>query len=159
MTGAAISPDGQHLVLRTYTDAYLWDLTAGDVVGALRTGRRTRIPLPATAQGEGVTFTPDSQSLITSTERLPAPVYLVPLPISVATSSAAPTTPPSSAPSTGRTTAADAEQTPAAAPSPLARAASGGTSSTLRNVLIAVVVAGGVLWAASRLRRDRRRPG
>ena len=36
VTGAAISPGGDRLVLRTYTNAYEWALKSGDVAAALR---------------------------------------------------------------------------------------------------------------------------
>jgi hypothetical protein len=79
VTGGAVSPDGTRIVLRTYTDAYLWRAEDGDVAGALATGRPVRLPLPPTAQGEAVTFTPDGRSLLTSTEGRPAAVNVLPL--------------------------------------------------------------------------------
>jgi hypothetical protein len=79
VTGGAVSPDGRTVVLRTYTDAYVWSAPDGDVAAAISSGERRRIPLPPTAQGEAVTFTPDGRSLLTSTEGVPAPVHLIPL--------------------------------------------------------------------------------
>ena len=75
VTGGAVSPDGRTVVLRTYTDAYVWSAPDGDVAAAISSGQRRRIPLPPTAQGEAVTFTPDGRSLLTSTEGVRAPVY------------------------------------------------------------------------------------
>src|SRR5262249_44187715 len=46
VTGGAVSPDGTRVVLRTYTDAYVWRADDGDVARALAAGRPTRIPLP-----------------------------------------------------------------------------------------------------------------
>src|SRR5262249_1641925 len=77
VTGGAVSPDGTRVVLRTYTDAYLWRADDGDVARALTSGSPTRIPLPATRQGEAVTFSPDGRSLLTSTEGRPAAVHVV----------------------------------------------------------------------------------
>ena len=79
VTGGAVSPDGRTVVLRTYTDAYVWSAPDGDVAAAISSGKRRRIPLPPTAQGEAVTFTPDGGSLLTSTEGVPAPVHVIPL--------------------------------------------------------------------------------
>jgi len=79
VTGGAVSPDGTRVVLRTYTDAYLWRADDGDVARALTSGRPTRIPLPATPQGEAVAFSPDGRSLLTSTEGRPAAVHVVAL--------------------------------------------------------------------------------
>jgi hypothetical protein len=52
-TGAAISADGSMFVVRTYTDAYLWRVSGGDLAAALR-HRPRRVPLPLQQQGEGV---------------------------------------------------------------------------------------------------------
>jgi hypothetical protein len=90
VTGGAVSADGRRVALRTYTDAYVWTVTGGDVEAALTSGERTRIPLPPTAQGEAVTFSADGRSLLTSTEGLPGAVHEVPL-------GAAPTPAPTSA--------------------------------------------------------------
>lgn len=79
VTGGAVSADGRLLVLRTYTDAYLWPAPDGDLEAALRSGRPRRIPLPATPQGEAVAVSPDGRTLLTSTEGTPAAVHEVPL--------------------------------------------------------------------------------
>jgi hypothetical protein len=79
VTGGAVSPDGRSVALRTYTDAYVWTVSGGDVVGALKSGDRKRIALPPTAQGEGLAFAADGRSLLTSTEKLPGPVHVIPL--------------------------------------------------------------------------------
>lgn len=79
VTGGAVSADGRLLVLRTYTDAYVWPAPDGDLEAALRSGGPRRIPLPATRQGEGIAVSPDGRALLTSTEGLPGPVHEVPL--------------------------------------------------------------------------------
>lgn len=79
VTGGSVSADGHLLVLRTYTDAYVWSAPDGDLEAALKEGDRRRIPLPATAQGEGIAFSPDGRSLLTSTEGVPGAVHEVPL--------------------------------------------------------------------------------
>jgi hypothetical protein len=79
VTGGAVSADGRLLVLRTYTDAYVWSAPDGDLEAALRSQSLRRLPLPATEQGEGIAVSPDGRSLLTSTEGLPGPVHEVPL--------------------------------------------------------------------------------
>jgi hypothetical protein len=73
-TDGAISPDGRRLVVRTYVDAYEWDLPNGDVAAALKTKPR-HIPLPETRQGEGITYTRDGSGFLTTSEGEGAPVY------------------------------------------------------------------------------------
>ncbi|MDQ1661752.1 MAG: hypothetical protein QOJ68_1732 [Blastococcus sp.] len=83
ITGGAISADGHRLVLRTYTDAYVWPLSGSDVVAALM-GAPQRIPLPPSPQGEAISFSADSRSLIVASEQLPSAVTQVALPVPVA---------------------------------------------------------------------------
>ncbi len=76
-TGADISRDGKQLVVRTYTDAYLWAITDGDVAVALRSNPR-RISLPEQPQGEGICF--DGPRLLIDSEHVGSAVYALPLP-------------------------------------------------------------------------------
>lgn len=69
VTGAATSLDGTAIAIRTYTDAYLFPLKDGDVVGALA-AKPVRVPLPNEAQGEAIAFQPDG-SLVTGSETGP----------------------------------------------------------------------------------------
>jgi len=129
-----VSPDGRTVVLRTYTDAYVWSAPDGDVAAAISSGQRRRIPLPPTAQGEAVTFTPDGRSLLTSTEGVPAPVQVIPL------GDAAPTP----------TRAADA---PTAAGPTEPDSESGDLLRTLAAPLVVVVAMGAVISYAVTRRR------
>jgi MYXO-CTERM domain-containing protein len=77
-----MSPDATRIVLRTYTDAYEYDVPAGgsvaDAFAPDRLPRRTA--LPVTRQGEGVAYTRDSRSLLISSEKNDqpdAPVHLL----------------------------------------------------------------------------------
>jgi Esterase-like activity of phytase len=135
VTGGAVSPDGRTVVLRTYTDAYVWAAPDGDVAAAIASGQPRRIPLPPTAQGEAVAFTPDGRSLLTSTEGVPAPVHEIPL------GDAAPTPTPSRSP------AAAAGQ-----PEP-GSSGRGDLLRTLLGPLVAVVALGAVLSLIFRRRR------
>lgn len=78
VTGGAVAPAGDRLVLRTYTDAYAWPLDAGGLPAALRRPP-VRVPLPPMPQGEAVAFRPDG-SLLVGGEGAHAAVYAVALP-------------------------------------------------------------------------------
>jgi hypothetical protein len=64
ITGAARSPDGTRIALRTYADAFEWDVPDGDIVKALTTGKPRMTPL-ADAFGESIAYTPDGKSFLT----------------------------------------------------------------------------------------------
>ncbi|WP_329108492.1 hypothetical protein OG792_07470 [Micromonospora sp. NBC_01699] len=64
ITGAARSPDGSRVALRTYADAFEWDVSDGDIVKALTTGKPRMTPL-ADAFGESISYTPDGKSFVT----------------------------------------------------------------------------------------------
>ncbi|MFI7605364.1 hypothetical protein ACIBTV_09575 [Micromonospora sp. NPDC049366] len=64
ITGAARSPDGSRVVLRTYADAFEFDVTGGDIVGALTTGKPRVTPL-SDPFGEAITYTPDGKTFLT----------------------------------------------------------------------------------------------
>ncbi|MFK3980388.1 hypothetical protein ACI2K4_08410 [Micromonospora sp. NPDC050397] len=64
VTGAARSPDGSKIVLRTYADAFEWDVPDGDIVKAL-TGGKPRITPLADAFGEAISYTSDGKSFVT----------------------------------------------------------------------------------------------
>ncbi|BEP14464.1 hypothetical protein acdb102_27750 [Acidothermaceae bacterium B102] len=94
-TGGAFSPDGRTVVLRTYTDAYLFIVAAAGpaaMTKALNAAPR-RIALPAQPQGEGVAFTRDGTALVLTSEHKGSAVDRVPIPaVAVAPTSAAPST-------------------------------------------------------------------
>ena len=75
-TGGDVSPDGKRFVVRTYVEAFEWDISKGLVNGLKK--RPVRIPLPRTKQGEAIAYAQDGRSLVTTSEQLPAPVHLVP---------------------------------------------------------------------------------
>ena len=74
VTGGDISPDGGHLAVRTYTDVYEYAVVDGDVAAALRTEPEIS-PLPPAQQGEGLAYSRDGSSLLTSTEGRSSPVH------------------------------------------------------------------------------------
>jgi hypothetical protein len=68
VTGAAASPDGKHVALRTYSDAYEWDVTDGDIVKAITTGKPRITPLPNEPSGESIAYTRDGKSFLTASD-------------------------------------------------------------------------------------------
>lgn len=75
VTGGAVSPDGLHLVLRTYNEAWEWDAADGRLADAFG-GLPRKVTMPPMKQGEAITYTPDGQAFLVSGEQL-APVYRV----------------------------------------------------------------------------------
>jgi hypothetical protein len=65
VTGAAMSPDGRRVVLRTYADALEWDVPDGDVVKALTSGPPRITPLPDEPWGEAIAYSADGKSFLT----------------------------------------------------------------------------------------------
>ncbi|WP_406067914.1 hypothetical protein [Micromonospora sp. NBC_01638] len=68
ITGAASAPDGRRVVLRSYADAFEYDVPDGDVVAALTSGTPRITPLPDEPQGESITYSRDGRSLLTVSE-------------------------------------------------------------------------------------------
>ncbi len=68
VTGAALSADGTVVAVRTYTDAWLFPVSDGDLVAALNQPP-VRVPLPDEPQGEAVAFEPDGALLSGSETR------------------------------------------------------------------------------------------
>jgi hypothetical protein len=65
VTGGANSRDGSKVVLRTYSDAYEWKVTAGNVVAAITKSTPTITPLPNEDQGQSIAYTPDGKYFLT----------------------------------------------------------------------------------------------
>ncbi|MGY1704961.1 hypothetical protein ACI79C_10325 [Geodermatophilus sp. SYSU D00697] len=131
VTGGAVSPDGRLLALRTYTDAYVWPLSGSDVAGALAADP-VRLPLPASPQGEAVSFTADASGLVVTSEGLPADVIVVPL---------------------GELPSDAAASTSADGSLPDLLSADDGGMPAVAAAAIAAVVAAALVWVGGRLRR------
>lgn len=69
VTGAAVSPDGTHAVLRTYADAWEYDVEAGDVVKAIVDGVPRQTPLPNEPQGEAIAYAADGREFVTGSDQ------------------------------------------------------------------------------------------
>ena len=74
VTGGANAPDRTSVALRTYSDAYVWDVPDGDVVAAITTRSPRIVPLPNEPQGESVAFDPTGTHLFTVSDREGTPV-------------------------------------------------------------------------------------
>ena len=74
VTGGALSADGRRVVLRTYTDAYEWDVDGGDLAAALNGPARRRTALPGEPQGEAITFAADGSGYVTASEGVGQPL-------------------------------------------------------------------------------------
>ncbi|MEU8298392.1 hypothetical protein AB0C04_14045 [Micromonospora sp. NPDC048909] len=64
ITGATRSPDGGKVVLRTYADAFEYDVAGGDIVGALTTGKPRVTPL-TDPFGEAISYSTDGKTFLT----------------------------------------------------------------------------------------------
>jgi hypothetical protein len=74
-TDAAFAPGGRTFVIRTYTDAYVYAMTAAGP------GRRLDVvPLPDQDQGESIAYGLDGTSLLAGSEGVDEPLWRVPLP-------------------------------------------------------------------------------
>jgi hypothetical protein len=131
VTGGAVAADGSLAVLRTYTDAYVWKVGGDDLAAALAGPPARRIPLPATRQGEGIAFSADGTSLLTSTEGVPGVVYQVPLGDLAAT--------------TAPTPAAAGGTAAGSVPAP------GGSGHGFARYAIAAVLAAALVWGGVKL--------
>ncbi|MFI9638591.1 hypothetical protein ACIG87_00780 [Micromonospora sp. NPDC051925] len=159
VTGGATAPDGRRVVLRTYADAFEFDVTDGDVVAALTTGTPRVVALPDEPQGESVSYHRDGRSLLTVSETADQPsgtrptVLRYPLP-------EGPASPPPSAASPSAPAGSDGSPSgasPAANDAADTRVGAGGVRSLLLGV--GVIVAGLLVVAlvgAGRARRTGR---
>jgi hypothetical protein len=106
ITGAALSPDGARIVLRSATSAFEFDVAAKNVAGSIVTGKPRVTPLGS--PGGVIAYSADGTSFLTTTGKQGAPIETTtPIPPAAAT----PATP---------SPAASAAATPHAAASPAA---------------------------------------
>ncbi len=74
VTGAATAPDGKRVVIRTYFTA-LELVRTGGKFEALFNAEPQTIQIPLEKQGEAISYTLDGKALMTTSEKLPAPLY------------------------------------------------------------------------------------
>jgi hypothetical protein len=75
ITGAAVSPDGSRLAIRTYTDAWEWRRRPGGPFASLFAADDAHVAIPLERQGESIAYTTDGRALVTTSEQLPAPIW------------------------------------------------------------------------------------
>ncbi|MFY1682713.1 hypothetical protein ACN265_14370 [Micromonospora sp. WMMD730] len=156
VTGGAVAPDGRRVVLRTYADAFEYEVTDGDVVGALTGGTPRTVALPDEPQGESVSYSRDGRWLLTVSETAGQPPGTLPTVLRYARPST-PTPAASSPPAPTASTGAPAAASPGAAPAPGPRAGVGATRSLLLGVgVIGVGLLLAALVGVVRSRRTRR---
>lgn len=73
-TDAAISKDGTEIVIRTYTDGWLWQRQPGTSVQEALAREPCPVPLSPEPQGETITFAPDDSGYFTLSEGLNEPI-------------------------------------------------------------------------------------
>jgi hypothetical protein len=70
ITGAAVSPGGSKVVIRTYSDAYEWDVPPGaDIATTITTSQPRRTPLPNETDGEAIAYSSDGNQFYTVSSR------------------------------------------------------------------------------------------
>jgi hypothetical protein len=73
VTGAAISPDGSEILVRTYTAVYYWKRKAGQTIAdALQTAQGRQLGYRVEPQGEAICFDKDAKGFFTTSERATA---------------------------------------------------------------------------------------
>ncbi|MFB9447866.1 hypothetical protein [Dactylosporangium vinaceum] len=143
VTGAAVAPDGTRAVVRTYADAYEFDVRDGDVAKAITTGTPRVTPLPDEPQGEAIAYTPDGTAFLTVSDQ-PGPATILRYTVD---------RPRPSAPATGTPAAAPRPGSAAAAPPTAAGPDRRGRVALLTGAF--VVVAVGLVAAVARRARRR----
>jgi hypothetical protein len=102
VTGAARSPDGRKVALRTYTAAYEWDVTDGDIVKAITTTTPRLTALPDEPQGEAIAYSTDGTAFLTLSDEPRATTLRQTTPSTAALVTAPPSgSPPPAPPPTG----------------------------------------------------------
>lgn len=146
VTGAATSPDGRVIAVRTYTDAYLYPVGDGGIVSALQRDP-VRVPLPNEPQGEAIAFDRDG-TLLSASEGQPAPIRAVPGAAGLVADAPGPA--PAAAP--GKDAADEGAADNGAAVGATGQDRSPGVP-VLPGIAIAVTVAAVLVFGVSRLRR------
>jgi hypothetical protein len=75
VTGAAAAPDGSRVVVRTYFSAFELRRTEGGAFETVFNAEPRLVSMPIERQGEAIAYPRDGKSLVTTSERLPAPIY------------------------------------------------------------------------------------
>ncbi len=77
VTGAAFSPDGMHVAIRTASDVFEYDVESDDIARELVTETPRWVGRVTQPQGEAITYTPDGTALVMFSEQRGSPVFRV----------------------------------------------------------------------------------
>jgi hypothetical protein len=77
VTGAAVSPDGTRLAIRTYLQAWEWRRGSGSPFESLFAATPKEVSIHRETQGESIAYTSDGKALETTSESPPAPIWRV----------------------------------------------------------------------------------
>jgi hypothetical protein len=73
VTGAAISPDGNEIIVRTYSTLFYWKRKAGEsIADVLQNGSSRQLPYRLEPQGEAICFDKDNKGYFTISEKASA---------------------------------------------------------------------------------------
>jgi hypothetical protein len=74
-----ISPDGRRAVVLTYRDAYEYSRGRNERWAEAFARKPAEIKLPRRAQGEAIAYGADGKTLYLTSEKLPTPLWEVPM--------------------------------------------------------------------------------
>jgi hypothetical protein len=77
VTGAATSSDGNRVIVRTYFGALEMVRSKGGPFETIFKSVPATIKLPRERQGEAISYAPDGKSLVTTSEKIPAPIFKI----------------------------------------------------------------------------------
>jgi hypothetical protein len=77
LTGAALSPDGRHVAVRTAAEIFEWVIDGRGPANELVDEEPTTVASVRGRPGRAITYGPDGSSLLALSEQLPAPVLVV----------------------------------------------------------------------------------
>jgi len=77
VTGASASPDGRRVIVRTYFAAFELARAKSGPFESLFDSTPIPVKIASERQGEAISFAPDGQSILTVSEKIPAPIYQI----------------------------------------------------------------------------------
>lgn len=75
VTGAATSPDGNRVIIRTYFSAFEFQRAKGAAFDSIFDREPVTIKVPQMRQGEAVAYSSDGKAIVMTSEKLPAPIF------------------------------------------------------------------------------------
>jgi hypothetical protein len=75
VTGGAAAPDGSRIALRSYFNAFELVRPAGKDFESVFSSTPQPLTLPLEQQGEAISYSRDGKSLVTTSEKIPAPIH------------------------------------------------------------------------------------